>query len=72
MNSLPLKYLLLWIGSVGIVPTIYYIFGRKSDYVKNRKALIGIIFLSFYIFVFFGILLRIHLNILSIPTSIKF
>ena len=69
---MPFKYLLLWIGSIGVFPTLYYVICRKSDLNKNKKILIGIIFLSFYTFVLFGLLLKIHLNIRYIPASVKF
>lgn len=58
INSLPLQYLILWVGTVGGFPTFYYIFSRKSDYVEGKKVVMGI-------------LLKIHLNIRYIPTSIK-
>ena len=69
---MPFKYLLLWIGSIGVFPTLYYVISQKRDLSKNKKILIGIIFLSFYTFVFFGLILKIHLNIRYLPTSVKF
>lgn len=29
---MPVKYLILWIGSIGVFPTLYYVFSRKDDF----------------------------------------
>lgn len=72
---MPIKYVILWFGAIGIIPTFLYLVLPKEEaksIVTDKAKMFCVLLITFYVFVTFGIILKMYLNILYIPANIKF
>ncbi len=74
-SGIPLRYCVVLAGALAVVPVSYDLFkGRQAlkELLRSPAGTAELVFLSAAVFEISWILVRIYLNVLAIPSSIKY